>query len=187
MIEKQTNFYAYRGTNLEWGFKCKNNNEYKYSDAEDEYFGHGVYFFENDEDEAYNFAKYVRKIKKEDICIIYALIVTDKIFDLFDNKTINSYFKLVEEIIIKYKDQLEIPNFKKPFDCKLINYICEQEGYLLVKGPYSPNHRLGKSMYEKGFTRYKKTHIQLCVRDVSIIKECEVYQLIPENDTRIDI
>ena len=94
---------------------------------------------------------------------------------MFDSITFQEYIKLVETLHKRYQYSSSVLNIKEPFDCNLINCICEEAGYLLVKGPYSPNHNLGNKLLEQKYTRIQKTHIQLCIRDQSIIKKREVY------------
>lgn len=176
-IKKQRTFHAYRGANEEWGKKWEYNKELKLSNGEDEYFGHGYYFFENDYSEAKNWAKNVRKIKTGNISIIYAYIESEKVYDLIDRETYNEYIKLIKIISERYENSDKKPNFNKPYDCKLINLISDENGYDMVKGIYYPNHRLGNEMLENGNTRMSKTHIQLCVRNKDIIQESKVEYL----------
>lgn len=171
---RQNIFHAYRGTTKEWGENWECNNELKFSDGNDEYFGHGYYFFENDYNEAKFWAEYVRKIKRGNISIIYAYIESDNVYDLIDRETYNEYIKLVQTISERYKNSNENPNFNKPYDCKLINLIAEECGYDMIRGIYYPKHKLGLEMIENGNTRMSKTHIQLCVRNKDIIKKSEV-------------
>lgn len=173
-IKKQNTFHAYRGTNKEWGKKWEENKELKFSTGDDEYFGHGCYFFENDYDEAKNWAKSIRKIENGNVSIIYAYIESDKVYDLIDRTNYNNYIKLVDTINKRYKEALQKPKITKPYDCKLINMIVQENKYEMVRGTYYPNHRLGKSLIEENATRISKTHIQICVIDKNIIKNSEV-------------
>ncbi len=178
MSVRQTVFHGYRGTTKFWGDKCKFHNEFTLSTSPDEYFGYGIYFFENDQREAYNFARYARRIPHNRIRIIYALIETDRVLDFFESRVFENYIRLIKDILDRYKDEEVVPDLdlKNPFDCRLINDICERENYLLVKTPYTPQHQLGILYNDQGYTRIKRTHIQLCVRDISIIKEHKVFK-----------
>lgn len=173
-VKKQDIFHAYRGTNKEWGIKWEENRELKMSNGEDEYFGHGCYFFENDYNEALNWAKNIRNINSGNISIIYAYIKSDKVYDLMDRETYNEYAKLMDVIAKRYENSAKKPKLNKPYDCKLINMIVKEKNYDMVRGSYSPNHRLGLMLKENGHTRINKTHIQLCVINKDIIKESEV-------------
>ena len=173
MLFKQTVFHGYRGTTREWGTKAKER-EFWYSCGDDEYFGRGIYFFENDLREAHFFAKVVREIPIDNICVIYALIKLEAEFvlDLFDRDTFNKYVQLVDE----FRDScIKHGIVVKDIDCHLFSHICDQEGYQLVKGPYNPSHAKGDPLISAGYTRVRKTHIQLCVRDDKIIKAVNVY------------
>ena len=112
MCQKQTIFHGYKGTSKHWGRRCKKFNEFCPSQGDDEYFGHGIYFFENDQTEAYNFAKFSRKITESDICIIYALIETDRVLDFFDTTTYVEYIKMIKKILSEYDgDETERSTF----------------------------------------------------------------------------
>lgn len=173
-IRKQESFHAYRGTSREWGQKWEKDKELKYSSGDDEYFGHGCYFFENDYEEAKFWANGVRHIDSGNIAVIYAYIESKNVYDLIDRQTYNEYIKLVETISKRYDDQKEKPDINRPYDCNIINMIVDKMKFDMVRGQYNPNHKLGIRLNENGATRMKKTHIQLCVVNKNIIKNSEV-------------
>lgn len=173
-IRKQEAFHAYRGTSKDWGEKWENNKELKFSSGEDEYFGHGCYFFENDYKEAEFWAKSIRHIEQGNISIIYAYIESKNVYDLIDRETYNDYIKLVEVISKRYENEKEKPKINKPYDCNIINMIVDKKKFDMVRGPYNPKHKLGDKLKENGDTRMSKTHIQLCVVNKDIIKNSEV-------------
>lgn len=166
-------FIAFRGTDRNYGRQVLENKYWGKSEGKDEYFGHGVYFFEEDYNEALNWAKYTRKISDKDIVIIWASIKCErsKILDLLNSVTHREYMKIIDAVYSKYKDSEEVPKFGYPYDCELINLICDKLGYKLVRGAYSPNHKQSMFLIKKGVTRHAKTHIQLCVRDTDIIND----------------
>lgn len=171
---RQDVFHGYRGTAKKYTKLIKYKEDLKKSEGEDEYFGHGIYFFENDKREAHNWAKYVRKYTETEISVIYVYIKTESILDFFDSETYEDYIKIVDTIKERYKEQKSIPKFVKPVDCNLINNICDKKGYKLVRGGFPPNHKKGNMLIKDDFTRIGKIHIQLCVRDVEIIKEYKI-------------
>lgn len=170
-------YIGHRGTTKAWGEKCKREADFYISKGDDEYFGHGIYFFEDDDLEAENWAKCVRKIKIGDISIIEALIESDedKVFDLTKTRVFNEYMNLVDIIAKRYKEgSAKQPQIKKPYDCKIINMICDKKGIQLVRGPYKLNHKLARKLGDDNVTRLNRIHIQLCVRDKAVIKETKV-------------
>lgn len=171
-------FRGYRGTRKKYTDALISSDDWKFSDGEDEYFGHGIYFFEEDHTEAYNFVKYTKEYEENEISLIQAKISCSRetILDFFNGQVYDDYIKLlVDEINERFKGYKNIPKIEIPFDCGLINMVCEKDGYILVRGPhqpkYRPIYRLAIELVEEDFTRIKPTHIQLCVRNRDIIKK----------------
>ncbi len=164
-------YIGYRGTTVEKTELAIENRLFDISTGEDEYFGFGIYFFEDDRDEAFRFAQYVRKIPKENIGIITASIEVEsqKIFDLMMSSVYEDYINTVEVLGNRLAREGKKPKKNQTFDCRFINAICGKEGYSLVRGPYNPNHSKAFNLRQKSFTRIPKIHIQLCVIDASII------------------
>lgn len=171
---KQTEFHAYRGTSKKWGELWEKNNQWKISNGEDEYLGHGCYFFENDYEEALNWAKYNRKISDGNRAIIYAKIHTEKVYDLIDNNTYNQYIKLIEVAKKRFESETDKPILEEPFDCNILNMIIDKYDIDMVKGPFFPKNKKGLELKKDGYTRTTKTHIQLCLVNKNIIEESEV-------------
>ncbi len=172
-----TTYHGYRGTSYEWGKKCDKDNEFSYSEKDDEYFGHGIYFFENDYHEAYNWAKYVRRIPHKKIAVIYSLIEAkaDKTLDFLNNKQYREYIELLDLFIKRINKEADYyAEIKNPYDCQVINLICDKCGFLLVRGTYKLNNEKADDFFDEDYTRFPKHHIQLCVRDEQIILESEV-------------
>lgn len=183
--KKQNKFHAYRGTSEEWGKKWENNGILKWSNKNNEYFGHGHYFFENDHHEALSWAYHNRDIEKEDLAVIYAYIETDNILDLLDSVTYEDYTRFLESMSKIYRDRNKKLNIKKPYDCRVINTLVKRYKFDMVKGSFSPRHKLGDKLIDIGDTRYPKSHIQLCVINKNIIKDSEV-DYFKRNDLEYD-
>lgn len=167
-------FIGYRGTSKQRVQDFLNSGQWEVSTRPDEYLGHGTYFFENDYQEAYKWAKYNRKLDDEEIEVIKVNIkVKEKeVFDLLDSTTCDDYLKIVKKIGAKFYEADNIPDH--PADCKLINLICDRDGYKLVRGAFSPNKKLAKELISANLTRMRKIHIQLCVKDPRIIEYFEI-------------
>ncbi|GEM_PF-3975441 len=164
---------AYRGIDTKNALKFKDSGYLSYSNGTDEYFGHGIYFFENDAREAFNFGKIVRGFDVVHIIEAKIKVEYKYIYDLIDAVTYHEYINFLEDYIKdRYKDSSIVPEI---VDCKIINDICNIEKYKLVRGFYRPHNKKGSSLLKKGFTRIEKCHIQLCVKDESIIKNKDFY------------
>ncbi len=173
--QTQTEFHGFRGTIEELANNFDEKWDKHYSCGEDEYLGHGVYFFENDYLEAYNFAKYTRYINEDKISIIYAKIETDKVFDLTIRKNYYEYIELVRKSKKRYRDNNKNLNFKKPYDCRLLNLISCEGDYELIKAQFDLNDKKHDDLRNNGETRIRKTHVQLCVKNKNIIKRIKIY------------
>lgn len=156
------------------GRKMGKRKKLAFSSNDDEYFGHGFYFFENDYTEALNWAKYTRKIKIDNISIIYVYIESDKVYDLVDTEVYKEYINLLKIIEDRYENEKEKVKLRKPYDCKIINVIIDKYGFEMVRGIYFPRHREGLRFLNKDYTRMRRAHIQLCIREKGIIKDSEV-------------
>lgn len=176
-VKKQINFYGYRGTSKKWGEKWQQEKQLKFSNGEDEYLGHGYYFFENDYDEALCWAKYVRKIRDNDIAIIFAEIETNKVLDLLDNKTYMEYIKVIDSFKKKFEDDPDPPVINNPYDCYIINLLAKKYKYDMIRGVFHPKNKKGLGLMNSGYTRTMKVHIQLCILNKNIIKDSDVEYL----------
>jgi hypothetical protein len=137
----------------------------------------GIYFFENDHQEAYNWAKYYHKLSDAEIEVIRADIVVskDEVLDLIDSQTHLGYTRLMGGLSNKFFGEDMVPNLDHANDCRLINWICDKKGYKLVRGVFSPGNKLVERLIEERKTRIRKYHIQLCVRNECIIKSFGIY------------
>ncbi len=170
---KIRNFLGFRGTTIQKAEAARLRREFDVSRGEDEYFGHGIYFFEEDSKEAINFARFQRQIPQSDIGVIEVDIIVEraKVYDLVMTEVYNEYIKLIDDIGRKYLGQRHKPQIKVPYDCRVINMICDDQGYKLVRGSFIPRHEKYQKLRVRGWTRIPRAHIQLCVRDERIIKE----------------
>lgn len=166
-------FLGYRGTDRKYAALLKDKKQWKKSVGSDEYFGHGIYFFEEDAKEAFNFAKYTRKIPDKDIAVIQALLKCDRkeVLDLINADIYQDYLELIIKLDNVYKKEKRKPRLNHPYDCKVINMICNRDGYKMVRGAYNPRNAVSLKLIKSGVTRIAKTHIQLCVREESIIND----------------
>ncbi len=87
------------------------------------------------------------------------------------NVTYKEYMQVISSIQERYEKEDKKPDIDYPFDCRVINMLCEKDGYKLVRGPYNPKNTLSIGLIKAGATRIPKTHIQLCIRDERIISD----------------
>ena len=171
-------FHAYRGTNAWEADQFARHGKLHKSTKDEEYLGHGIYFFENSQQEAYFFVRYSRGLDPRNIRVIYALIQAEKerIFDLYEPKGFEAYITAILTLAARYAGtpqalDLDMDN---PVDCGLLNDMCDREGYQFVRAQFNPSHTMGGILADYGITRITRAHIQLCVRDEVIIKEAKV-------------
>lgn len=172
-------FHAFRGTDFAESDRLFNHREFTISTGKDEYLGHGVYFFEDNPVEAHNWAKYVRRLNEHKIILFEANIqvASEKVLDFLLTDHHMAYLKLVDSIDKRYRDARSKPRIRKPYDCGLINMICEKDDYELVRAAFSLRNKLGLELIKKARTRIEKIHIQLCVRNVELIKHISKYNV----------
>lgn len=153
------------------------------STNEYDWLGNGIYFWEQNVDRAWDWAKEQKSRNKiKEIAVVGAVIDLGFCLNLFDKKYIDevkgSYeeFKLIRLIInepmpenknVKSNTDLLLRNL----DCAVIEYLHKKRkenfrpAFDSVRGLF----REGKELYSNsGF--YEKTHIQICVRNPNCIK-----------------
>ncbi len=168
----------------------------KKSEKPYDWLGHGIYFWENNFERAFEWAK--DKEKKGEInkaSVIGAVLSLDYCLDLLDSKFISmlsQYYKLMEQSyhlngrILPQNKDLKTDEYKdkivRELDCAVIEYTHQK-----IK------ENIEKEKSEKGYTAYKsfdsvrgvfteggpaytgagiqlKNHIQICIRNTNCIK-----------------
>ena len=158
----------------------------KKSDKNYDWLGHGMYFWENNEKRAFDWANQKKKagtLKKP--ASIGAVISLGNCLDLFDSSSIsilqNYYTLFVEEaekIGFKLPENENHPKDKsndkvlRKLDCAVIEYmhsLIEKENSLKPIDSIRAAFIEGKEIYPgAGFN--EKTHIQICIRNPNCIK-----------------
>lgn len=183
LLMSTRDFIGYRGTRKKYTdlvLNCddwRKSDGWKYSDGEDEYFGHGIYFFEENHTEAFKFAKLIRKYEEHEISIIKTSICCDRmnILDFLNGEVYQEYISVLTKTISdRFEEHENTPKFDTPLDCGMINYICKKQHYKLVRGPgrsvFRKYYETSLKLIELNVTRIQPFHIELCVRDIDIIK-----------------
>lgn len=149
---------GYHGTSKDDAVLIKVGKFFRLSTKSTEWLGDGIYFFENDKLEALQWAKYYKKANMP--VVIESEISSQKLLDMCEQKNQKFIAKLIEELANKYKDEDREPEI---LDAKVINMVCAEVGYDVVRGIFEFQSKIFKSI--EGFTRFKRYHIQLCVRN----------------------
>lgn len=150
-----------------------------------DWLGHGIYFWENNPDRAYEYAKENAKrrgLNIKDVAVVGAVLDLGTCLNLTDNYSL----ELVKESYQIYKKYLSITDKKLPqnkfldessnfllrdLDCAVIEFLHQRlrssklEPFDSVRGVFVE----GKELYPTSGFR-EKTHIQLCVINPKCIK-----------------
>lgn len=137
--------------------KSKNTNSYKH------WLGEGVYFFENDEKQAYDFI--VKAKKCDNVSVLKADIIYDTIFDL----TLTKDRDVFEELSKQLKDKFELARKNNPkiqfIDYLIVDYLFEIEPFDIVRADYT----IPKTGYFEN-SLLRPIQRQICVKNDKCIK-----------------
>ena len=167
---------VYNGTNNDSAKQILKAQKFYPSIKSNEWAGHGIYFFgdnclEQAKNNAYKWAKYIKKFQEKDIAILRTNIEfsSNQLLDFTDEEILRQYNEFKEEILgiiyrkhIVKKDE-KAKNLASKLDCELINRFCEKNLYCIVKRSVYINFNKCPSTIPN-CTIY-------CVRDSSVIKE----------------
>lgn len=180
---------GYHGCDLSVAKKVVLGGELQPSGNKYDWLGNGIYFWENDEDRAFEWAKYVRKNPRlfhnniKTPCVVGALIGLNSSLDLTlsgSREEVALTYRKLKEIYRRMNRELpenkpagEGDKYlkKRELDCLIIDAINEfriienQEKIAVVRAPFLE----GESLYP-GASFMNQTHIQICVKDKSAIK-----------------
>ncbi len=156
----------------------------KMSEKDYDWLGHGIYFWENNEERASLFAQeQVIRNKIDTPAVLGAFIDLGNCLDLLDSK----YLHLLKDVgyneLIKYTERLELPMLRnrstgtsedmllRKLDCAVIESL---HGYYEEKGlqPFDSVRGVfweGGDLYP-GAGMKEKNHIQICIRNIDCIK-----------------
>ena len=158
-------YIGYHGTTKNAAKQIVNQSNFKVSAKIDDWLGTGVYFFENDCKQAYNFVKKGRRVA--DASIIKATLEPEFVFDLLLTEAVSVFTdvhnKILPRLIRMYGEDSNIDNYNG----LIINYICANSNihFDMVRGVF-PTPK--KETIEG--TTITPSQIQLCVRKLDCIK-----------------
>lgn len=167
---------GYHGTRYETAKKIINHeSQFRPSQNNDDWLGHGVYFWEHAPQQAWKWARQ-RYASSTRIAVLGSMIRLGTCFDLLDPENGRQLVELQRDMIKGLTaDGLPVPrnyNARKNLDCATLNYACEalESGGVEIqscRGVYVPTESRGR-LWERSWLS-KDAHIQLCVRDLSCI------------------
>ena len=168
-------FYMVGFHGCDWEIRDKivlHQDEFEKSENDHDWLGHGVYFWENDYERAFQWAKE----RKKNPAVIGALIESGNCLDLLEQAS-KERLKTGYEVLKKKKPD-NLPknkggkdHLKRNLDCAVINAFCEQNfdqfgyDYDTVRGAFWE----GAPLYP-GAAIKEKSHIQICIRNLECIK-----------------
>lgn len=157
---------------------------YKMSEEAFDWLGHGMYFWDNNEKRALQWALDKKKAKKlENPAVVGAVLDLGRCFDLLDNShidTLKKYYELFKADImnsgLQMPENRDHPNSKgdrilRELDCAVIEYMHNtiDKNNLISFDSVRAVFVEGKPIYPNaGF--YDKSHIQICIRNPNCIK-----------------
>ncbi|TXD51287.1 hypothetical protein [Polaribacter sp. IC063] len=167
-------------------------NQVKISEKPFDWLGHGFYIWENNYDRALKWAKDKQKrgeIKKP--LVIGVVFTLDYCFDLIDSEFIEMltlYYRLLEKDFLsigkelpKNKDVKEDEHkdlLIRELDCAVIEYLHQRIKEEIINVEHTPLKEFdsARGVFTEGGPAFpgagvqKKSHIQICIRNMSCIK-----------------
>ena len=148
---------------------------FKESANDYDWLGHGVYFWENDYERAFQWAKE----RKQNPAVIGAFIEPGNCLDLLEQSSRENLKKGYDMLKISASERsLSLPKNRvgkdhllRNLDCAVINALCEQSlfrfgvKYDSVRGAFWEGDPLFPGAAIK-----EKSHIQICIRNIECIK-----------------
>ena len=170
-IDSENNYSCtgFHGTNSESANSILSSNTFLDSQDEEEWLGTGVYFFEDDVQQAVN---YIYKAKRVvNFKIIQADINTNKLLNLVDTKTYEQFESFAKKFQNRYKTRKDYSK-RKLINAVILDAMYKLEPYEVVRAVFP----VPKTKYAPR-TNIQPVQIQVCVRKhdcISNIKEVEV-------------
>lgn len=182
MIETYT---CYHGTNSEAARSILSEHHFRPSESDTEWIGHGIYFFLDDDPDAYKhafeWAKHIRKYDTPEVLEATISVDNEDVLDLRDpaqRKFIESArMKIFREAQSRAKTkEKEIVFNKQKLDCFAVNYFCENTASplrVVIADVYINFYKSPSMKYPA--SQYPNCTI-LCLRDETLIKTIENVQ-----------
>lgn len=167
---------AYHGTRRETALRIvTGETKFVQSQNDDDWLGHGVYFWEHAPEQAWAWARQ-RYAKSSTVAVLGALVRLGQCFDLLDPANSRVLGALHKDMLSEYEQRRQtVPkNFKakKYLDCATMQFAyvaLKAQGFVVQtsRGVYVPARGSGRLWKNSWLSQ--EAHIQLCVRDSSCI------------------
>lgn len=163
---------GYHGTRLSTAKRIvSRSSDFTPSANDDDWLGHGIYFWEYAPQQAWDWAH--RRYKDEQVAVLGCMIRLGNCFDLLEPgnamKLKNFHSRLQREARLATKKLPKNYKAKKRLDCAVFQYAAaifeQEEGEELdsIRAVYVPTQ--GKDRLWESSWLYHETHIQLCIRN----------------------
>lgn len=161
-------YVGFHGTTREYADIILRTNNFIASTDEEEWLGNGVYFFEDDVFQAYDYC--VKAKKYAEYAILKSHIEAEIVLDLINKKTFkefNDFAKRLQNRYLKRKDGKP----RRLINAVVLNFLYELKPYDMVRAafPVPPGYTAPR-------TNVTQMQIQLCVNNKSCIKTIEEVQ-----------
>jgi len=138
------------------------------SNREDEWLGKGIYFFEDDPDQAIDWCVRARKYKEW--AILKTIIEAQEVLDLTRKREWDMFLSIIKQLQGKMK-QTKYKG-KRLLNGVAINFICQQFPYEVVRAVFLVPGR----SYPYDITNIPPVQIQICVKEERCIKSIEQWR-----------
>lgn len=161
---------------------------FKRSENDDDWLGHGIYFWEYAPQQAWRWAERRYAGRREPIAVLAAMIRLGNCFDLLDPLNARTLLRFNHDMTRTLKEAGQrVPqnyNARKRLDCATLQFAyaaLEQEGEPVdtCRAVYVPTS--GKDRLWERSWLYHETHIQLCVRSPACILGCWLARMDEES------
>jgi hypothetical protein len=159
----KVDFIGYHGCEASVGERVRKTKVFRLSVGDQEWLGDGVYFFEGDPGPARWWVKSRRKYPKWEILKADISAAESQVLDLLKEDDFDEFQRSLR-MLVDHTETLGAPvvGFK---DGAVINALCRIVPCKVVRAPFD----WGTEGVRRGYSRIRKTHIQLAVRDPSCI------------------
>lgn len=168
---------GYHGTRRETALRIvSGESTFRQSNNDDDWLGHGVYFWEYAPEQAWAWAR-KRYAKGTQIAVLGAMIRLGNCLDLLDPKNSKALVSLKNKLVadsaaagVSLKKNY---NSRKYYDCSVLEYAyaaydqAESQPIDSARAVYVPTQ--GKERLWNSSWLYHETHVQLCVRNSECI------------------
>ena len=158
-------FIGYHGTTALAAQSIVRTQSFVVTDNPDHWLGVGVYFFEDDIEQAVNWCTKARKFPKW--AVIRSSISADKVVDLLMLSDVEEFQRIARTLVSRYS-KLNAGERPKLMNADVLSVIYRVSGYDLVRSAF----RIPKT-YPIQYTNVVPLQIQLCVRNQACIKTIE--------------